>query len=72
MLGQNKILMKIDSQFPSLWRSYVLQSLYASLAVFYITLVLGMEHAAMIAIIKLVVLLALISHFAKQFIQDLV
>ena len=41
--------MKIDSQFSSLWRTYALQSVYASIAVFFITLVLGMEHAVVIA-----------------------
>jgi CBS-domain-containing membrane protein len=41
--------MKIDSQFSSHWRNYVLQSVYASVTVFLITLVLGMEHAVIIA-----------------------
>ena len=41
--------MKIDPQFSSHWRIYVLQSVYASIAVFFITLVLGMEHAVVIA-----------------------
>jgi hypothetical protein len=51
--------MKIDPQFSSHWRIYILQSLYASITVFFITLVLGMEHA-------------LISYYAKPFIRDLV
>ena len=41
--------MKIDPQFSSHWRIYILQSLYASITVFFITLVLGMEHAVVIA-----------------------
>ena len=40
--------MKIDPQFSSHWRTYALQSVYASIAVFFITLVLGMEHAVVI------------------------
>jgi hypothetical protein len=51
--------MKIDPQFSSHWRIYILQSLHASITVFFITLVLGMEHA-------------LISYYAKPFIRDLV
>jgi CBS-domain-containing membrane protein len=46
-IGKNK--MKIDPKFSSHWRTYVLQSVYASIAVFFITLVLGMEHAVVIA-----------------------
>jgi hypothetical protein len=51
--------MKIDPQISSHWRIYILQSLYASIAVFFITIVLGMEHA-------------FISHYTKPFIRDLV
>tara|TARA_B100001245_G_C22638576_1_gene314142 strand:+ start:393 stop:581 length:189 start_codon:yes stop_codon:yes gene_type:complete len=56
-IGKNK--MKIDPQISSHWRIYILQSLYASIAVFFITIVLGMEHA-------------FISHYTKPFIRDLV
>ena len=41
--------MKIDPQFSSHRRTYVRQSVYASIAVFFITLVLGMGHAVVIA-----------------------
>jgi len=51
--------MKIDPQFSSHWHIYILQSLYASITVFFIRLVLGMEHA-------------FISHYAKPFIRDFV
>ena len=37
--------MKIDLQFSSHWRIYILQSLYASITIFFITIMLGMEHA---------------------------
>ena len=51
--------MKIDLQFSSHWRIYILQSLHASITVFFITLVLGMEHA-------------FIRYYAKPFIRGFV
>lgn len=41
--------MKLDNHFPSYWHKYVLQSVYAAITVFIITLILGLEHAVVIA-----------------------
>lgn len=44
-----KPLIKIDKKFKPLWKHYVLQSLFATITVFIVILILSMQHAVIVA-----------------------